>query len=441
MDRSTAPKNPMARVMSLRDFRLLFAGAATSLLGDQFALIATPWLVLKLTGDPLALGIVLALEGIPRAIFMLLGGAITDRVSPRLLMLASDLIRCALTVAMAAAVFTGAVQMWMMYAFGLGFGLVAGFAIPAENSIVPMLVAAEDLQAGNSIIMGIAQLTGFIGPTVAGIIIGVFSRSTFGIGLAFAVDAASFAVSATTLRLMRGGGRSPSASRAEPESIWFSIAAGIKYLWNDKVLRLMFLVVMAINFLIVGPLLVGIPVLASQRLPEGAVAFGLLMSAYAGGNLFGYLVAGSLPKAGGTAMRVFILVLLTGFGVVIGSLGFLRSTAADFSLLLLLGVGNGYLSILMFTWMQTRTPREMLGRMMSILSFSNIGLVPVAQAVSGAVSKWSLTGLFASAGVLVLLVMVWTAVQPGLKEFSDSLTAGPQDGGMDSRKEECPSVG
>ena len=83
-------KNPMVQVMSLRDFRLLFAGTTTSILGDQFALIATPWLVLKLTGDPLVLGIILALEGIPRAVFMLLGGAITDRISPRLVMLVHD---------------------------------------------------------------------------------------------------------------------------------------------------------------------------------------------------------------------------------------------------------------------------------------------------------------------------------------------------------------
>lgn len=101
----------MLRVMSLRDFRLLFAGVTTSLLGDQFALIATPWLTLKLTGDPLALGIVLALEGLPRAVFMLLGGAITDRFSPRLIMLISDIIRFILTTLMALVIFTGTVQM------------------------------------------------------------------------------------------------------------------------------------------------------------------------------------------------------------------------------------------------------------------------------------------------------------------------------------------
>ncbi len=427
---TTSTKNPMARVMSLRDFRLLFAGATTSLLGDQFALIATPWLVLQLTGDPVALGIVLALEGIPRAVFMLLGGAITDRISPRLVMLISDIIRFILTGLMAFVVFTGIVQIWMLYAFGLGFGLVAGFAIPAENSIVPMLVEEQDLQAGNSIMMGIAQLAGFVGPTVAGILIGGYSSSFLGVGLAFAIDAASFAVSATAFWLIRIGKR-PQFSGDSPakESVWASILTGIKYLWNDKVLRLMFLVLTAVNFLLIGPLLVGIPVLADQRLPEGAVALGMLMSAFAGGNLIGYLIAGSLPRPSGTAMRMIMILLIAAFGVVIGSLGFVPSTWVDFSLLLLLGLGNGYIAIILFTWMQTRTPKEMLGRMMGLLMFSNSGLVPISQAISGAVSKWNLTLLFTLAGALVMLVTLWTAFQPELRAFSESLTATlPEDG-------------
>jgi MFS family permease len=419
-----SPKNPMLRVMSLRDFRLLFSGATTSLLGDQLALIATPWLVLRLTGDPLALGVVLALEGIPRAAFMLLGGAITDRLSPRLIMLIADVVRFVLTTLMALVVFTGIVQIWMLYVFGLGFGLVAGFAIPAENSIVPMLVEEQDLQAGNSLMMGIAQLAGFIGPTLAGILIGAYSNSPFGIGLAFALDALSFAVSAACLWLIRLGSRGHlSGDSSEKENVWAAILTGMKYLWADKALRLMFLVISALNFLLIGPLLVGIPVLADQRLPEGAVAFGLLMSAYAGGNLVGYLIAGSLQRPGGTAMKLILIVFIGAFGVVIGCLGFVSSTWIDFGLLLLVGLGNGYIGILLFTWMQTRTPKDMLGRMMSLLMFSSIGLVPVSQAISGAISKWNLTVLFASAGALVLLLTLWMAFQPELKVFSESLTA------------------
>ena len=429
MENLSSNKNPMLKVFSLRDFRLLFSGATTSLLGDQFAFIATPWLVLKLTGDPLALGIVLALEGIPRGIFILLGGVITDRLSPRLIMLIADGIRFVLTALMALVIFTGSVQMWMLYVFGLGFGLVAGFAIPAENSIVPMLVEKQDLQAGNSVMMGIGQAVGFIGPTIAGILIGRFSQSPLGIGLAFAIDAVSFAVSAMCMWAMHGGGkRQATANSVTKESVWASILVGMKYLWDDKTLRLMFLIIMAMNFLFTGPLLVGIPVLADQRLPEGAVAFGLLMSAYAGGNLAGYLLAGALPRPTGRGMTIFLITLLAAFGLVLGSFGFIRSTWVDFGLMLMLGVGNGYISIILFTWMQTRTPKEMLGRMMSMLMLASTGLVPISQAISGAVSKWSLTILFVSAGSLGLLVTLWAATQPGLKTFSDSMVAGQAGG-------------
>ena len=419
-------RNPM-RVLSLRDFRLLFGGAATSLLGDAFAFIATPWLVLQLTGDPLALGVVLGLQGVPRAVFMLVGGAITDRLSPRWIMLISDSTRLILTALMAVVVFTGQVQMWMLYAFGLAFGLVAGFAVPAENSIVPMLVQEQDLQAGNSLMMGVTQLVGFVGPTVAGLVIGGYSHSLFGIGLAFAVDAASFAVSAACLWLIRSVRGPAHAETAAGEGIWASVLAGIKYLWDEKILRLMFVVILAMNFFLVGPLTVGIPLLADQRLPEGAVAFGLLMSAYAGGNLGGYLIAGALPRPSSRAIRILMLALMVAFGLVIGSLAFIRSTWTDFALLLLLGLGNGYLAIMLITWMQTRTPREMLGRMMSIFMLSNTGLIPVSQAISGAVSKWDLNMLFVGAGVLVLLMTAWMAFQPELRVFTESLATVHSD--------------
>jgi MFS family permease len=185
----------------------------------------------------------------------------------------------------------------------------------------------------------------------------------------------------------------------------------------------MFFVIMAVNFLLVGPLLVGIPVLADQRLPEGPVAFGLLMSAYAGGNLGGYLFAGALPRPSAAAIRVLMVALMTAFGCVIGALAFIRATWMDFVLLLIIGLGNGYLSIILITWMQVRTPREMLGRMMSLFMLSNIGLIPVSQALSGALIRWDLNALFLAAGALVLLVTAWMVFQPALTLFSESLAS------------------
>jgi MFS family permease len=433
MTEATTPKNPMLRVLSLRDFRLLFGGAATSLLGDSFAFIAMPWLVLQLTGDPLVLGIVLALQGFPRAVFMLLGGAVTDRLSPRVIMIVSDTIRLVLTALMAFAIFTGAVQMWMLYAFALCFGLVAGFAIPAENSIIPVLVRPGDLQAGNSLMGSMTQLIGFVGPSIAGIVIGGYAHSLFGIGLAFAADAFSFAVSAACMLLIRGVGSParPAGERAGA-SIWTSILEGLKFLWADSGLRLLFIIMLAMNFLLVGPLVVGIPVLADQRLPEGAVAFGLLMSAYSGGNLFGGLAAGALPRPSGRTVRLVLIGLALGFGVAFSVLSFVPSTWIDFALLFVLGIGNGYFGIILFTWIQAHTPRKLLGRMMSILSFGGMGLQPISQAVSGAVSKIDLNLLFIASGGLTLLLAAWAAFQPGLRTLSESMVSQPLANDPDS---------
>ncbi len=422
---AAAARNPMLRVLSLSDFRLLFAGAATSLLGDQFALIATPWLVLQLTGDPLALGLVLALEGLPRAVFMLVGGAITDRFSARLIMLAADVVRLTLTVLMAVAIFGGAVQMWMLYGFALAFGLLSGFALPAENSIVPMLLSEDDLQAGNSLIMSLGQFAAFIGPSLAGILIGSYAHSLTGIGLAFAIDAVSFAVSAACLWFIRGVHTPQAGESTERGSLWASILEGMKYLWADDAIRLMFLVMLAVNFLLVGPALVGIPVLADQRLPEGAIAFGLLFSADGAGNMLGYLVAGSLPRPRGTAMLVIMITVLVVFGIVFGALAFIRSTWIDFGLLFLQGFGNGYFILIFWTWVQTRSRRDMLGRVMSLIMFGGTGLVPLSQAISGAVIKLDLNLLFIGAGALTILVAVWTAFQPAARTLTDSMVAEP----------------
>ncbi|GAP21835.1 MFS transporter [Leptolinea tardivitalis] len=420
MTNSTSSQNPMARVMGLRDFQLLFAGATTSLLGDQFSLIATPWLVLKLTNDPMALGTVLALEGIPRALFMLLGGAITDRLSPRKVMLSASIIRFILTAFMAMIVFAGVAQIWMIYLFALAFGIVAGFAIPAENSIVPMIVEEGDLQAGNSIIMGITQLAGFVGPTIAGLLIGHYASSNMGIILSFTIDALTFIVSAVTLAIMKTAGKS--SASGNQESVWTSILTGIKYLLTDKALRLVFIVLMSVNFFLMGPLLVGIPVLSNQRLPEGAVAYGLLLSAFAGGNLIGILSAGALPRPNSGIMKGILIAFVIAFGLGVLSLGFVTSTWIDFASMLVLGLANGYVSIIMFTWMQIETPKEMLGRMMSLITFSSTGLVPISQALAGVISKWDLTMMFTISGGIVVLFGLVLSFHPDLQVLGASLT-------------------
>jgi hypothetical protein len=123
-----APRSrvPLIQPLRERDFRLVFSGESISLLGDQFHFVALAWLTLQLTGSGVALGTVLMATAIPRAVFMLVGGAMSDRTSPRSLMLGSNALRTVVVAIVAALVLTGNAQLWQLYVLALIFGTVDG---------------------------------------------------------------------------------------------------------------------------------------------------------------------------------------------------------------------------------------------------------------------------------------------------------------------------
>jgi hypothetical protein len=182
------------------------------------------------------------------------------------------------------------------------------------------------------------------------------------------------------------------------------------------------LVIAGVNFLFVGPILVGIPVLANLHLASGAVGFGLLMSGFSGGHLAGFLAAAVLPRLSGRQFRWLVVGSLAAFGGCLVSFAWIRAVWILFAMMMTLGLANGYLTIILFTWIQTWTPMAMLGRTMSLLLLASAGLLPVSQALSGAMGRWSLPLLFAGAGGLILAGTIWAATQPGLRQLSEKLT-------------------
>ncbi len=426
----TKTRNPMAAVMASRNFRLLWIGQGTSLLGDQFYLIAMPWLVLQRTGDPLALGTVLALAGLPRAIFMLLGGAVTDRFSPRLTMLVSDLIRLALMAGLTALVLVHSIPIWTLYLFSFVFGIAAGFFLPASNAIVPQLVGKENLQAGNAITQGTSQLAQFLGPVLAGGLIAwgahglnlasgqAASQGMQGAGLAFAFDAFTFLVSIITLWQMDMPFHRPAAASEKVlESIW----SGLRQFWQDAFIRFVLVMMACGGLIFTGTLMVGIPVLATSRLAGGASTFGILMSAFAGGSLLGILAAGGLPKPDAARLKGLLVALNLLFALGWIALIGVTSVALAAVVMLLVGLGSGYQMITFFTALQRRVPRHLLGRLMSMVLLFNIGLTPLSQALAGVVIRWSLTGLFGLTGVLFFLLIIWASFQPGFQMVGEIL--------------------
>jgi len=418
-------------LLQSRNVRLRLIGGLISVLGDQFYMIALPWLVLQLTGSALAVGAVLALAGVPRALLMLVGGALTDRFSPRRVMLYSNYLRAAIVGLMAVLVATGSVQLWMLYAMALLFGTVDAFFYPAAQAILPQIVTKEQLQAGNALLMGSTQVATFVGPVLAGATIvlldsGQSSRATtdgLGISVAFAIDALGFVAAALTLALMRIEGENGNGAGATRSSgMLGAIREGLSYVWNDPALRVFFVICAAVNVLITGPFAVGVPVLANYRFVEGAGAFGIIMSAFGGGTLVGIVLAGMLPKL---PERHFALAMLTVTAVVgLGEalIGLSQTAMVAAASALLIGVAVGYINIVFITWIQRRTPDALIGRMMSLLMFASVGLAPVSMALAGALVDLYPTGLFVGAGVLLGVVIVASWLSPAVRSMGAAMS-------------------
>jgi len=290
-DEASAASTSLLQPLRVRDFRLLFTGETISLIGDQFHFIALAWLTLQLTSSGVALGTVLMVAAVPRAIFMLVGGALSDRLSPRSLMLWSNIVRGVVVAIVAALVLTGTAQLWHLFVLALIFGTVDALFYPAVNTIVPMLVGERLLPPANALIQGIQQLAGLIGPAAAGVLVAAVNT-----GPAFVIDAISFGVAATALVFVVGGRRQPRSSGTDQpaERLLSTIGPGMRYVWKDPAVRSLVLLSAAINLGFTGPIGVGIPYLADIRFEGGSAAFGIIASGFGAGALAGAILAGSL---------------------------------------------------------------------------------------------------------------------------------------------------
>ena len=432
-----AGDSSMWALLRTRNFRLLWGAGTLSAIGDQFDLIAFPWLVLLLTGDALAVGTVIAVGSIPTVLFMLIGGSVVDRSSPRLILQLSNIARILIGSVLAALVLAGWLNLWLLYLFALAKGVADAFYYPAQSALLPRIVTDRQLRHANVITQTTTESSGFVGPMLAGALIAAFSGTnsvvpalegvtagaradTAGVGLAFAVVSAAFLVSFLLLALMRlkpeepeaddHSAESQTAEKEGGESVWASIADGFRFVRSDAAMFTLFVLIAGIELFVQGPVTVGIPVLADTQLPQGALAVGIIFSAYAGGALFGGLLAGVLPVPQKGLGRILVFTYVLS-GILIMPFGFLTATWPAAVLVVVIGVMGGYTNIMFTAWLQARTPQRVMGRVMSLLMIASIGLSPVSSAVSGGLIKLSLGWVFVGAGAMMALLSVAAATR------------------------------
>jgi MFS family permease len=395
--------------LGVRDFRLLWLGQSVSLFGDQFYLVALPWLTLQLTGSGLALGTVLMLAGGSRAIFQLFGGALSDRVAPRVLMIVSNVARALATAAIMTLVVTGVVQLWHLYVLSVIFGALDAFFVPASLSIVPTLIEREILTAGNALLRGTSRFMSLIGPAIAGLVV-----SHQNLGTAFAVDGATFVFAAFMIGLMserrRPGADQPFDGEAEGplpvKGLLASIGEGLRYAWKHPLVRALLFFIAAFEFSFIGPFSVGLAAMAKTRFAMGATALGWMLSAFGGGMLAGTLLAGSIKMLRRRGTIIISTSFLSGVGFIL--LGFATHLAWASVILVFIGLAAGVANILVLALLQSETDRRLLGRVMGLLLFGSILLETLSYAVAGVIVDVNLTTLFLGGGVIMAVVSTLT---------------------------------
>jgi MFS family permease len=404
---------PRAALLRDPNFAWLMSGGVISALGDQFTLIALPWLVLKLTGDPLALGMIVAMMAIPRAILILFGGALVDRYSPKRVLMLTKHLNTLLLGVLALLVFKGEATLTLVTWLALGLSLASAFSIPAGTSMLPHAVPARHLQTANGMMMGIRQVTMLAGPLLAGLLFALAGDGSShgggagagglhdarGLGLAFGFDCLSYAVSAWTLSRVRPlAAAQPSSAAAPPEPLLRAIGAALAMVWRDGLLRTCF-IYWGLCACVVGSILqVALPLLANDRL-HGASALALLMGAHGAGALSGMALSSVLGRRRLGNLGLTLLAIDGAAGLLLLPLGMVTASWQGMLLMGALGLLSGFVQVAVFTWLQQRVPKEMMGRMMSIFMFVFMGLAPLAAAVAGwLASLVSLDALFAGAG-------------------------------------------
>jgi MFS family permease len=411
--------------MSVRPFRWFWIAAAVSLLGDQLTFIALPWLVLKLTDDAQALGAVIALAAIPRAVFMLVGGALTDRWSPRRVLLASALARMALVALIAWTTFTGRIDMPLVYVAALLFGLADAFSFPAQAAMPPRLLDDEQLAGGNALVHGTAQLSLVVGPALAGVLIALASTGTIepeaienqrGLAIVFAIDALTFLVPVIVLTLIR---ERPGPDAPETQSLTGALLEGLMHTWRDLGLRYFVGMLALLSLVFRGPFMVGIPAFADRYLDSDAAGFGTLMSALGVGSIIGTMLAGIFSWPRDARLGFLLVVDFLGFGMIFLAMTMIDTLWPLAAAICVAAVVDGVLTIRLTTWIQRRVPRPLLGRVMSVLIFFNLGLFPLSSAVAGAVAEIDLRMMIGSAGALLILVALAGMTLPGVRRLGE----------------------
>ena len=389
-----------------RDFRLLWLGQSVSTIGDALVLVAVGLFVTRLTGDPGDVGLVLGAYSLPLVLFVLLGGVLADRLPRRRVMVISDLVRCVLHGTLALLIATGVVQIWHMVVIGALFGTAEAFFRPAYTGLVPQTVDEADIQPAQALSGVSAEVAEILGPALAtALVLGV------GGAAAFAVDAATFAVSAAFLVLLRTRDR---GQRPEPATVLVELRQGWvavrerAWVWATVLTFSVTLLVALAPFFVLGA--------AVARDVYGSDAvYGLSNAAWGVGTVTGAVIGSRWEPL--RPMRAAVIgavpwplaLSLFALGPPVGLLYLAMAVS---------GVGIGLFAVWWETALAQRIPPHLLSRVSAWDWMGSLALMPVGYLLAGPVAaRLGATEVLSVGGLLGFALMTLALLPRSTREL------------------------
>ncbi len=362
------------RALRHRNFRLFFAGQFISLSGTWMQTVAQSWLVYRLTGSVVLLGMIGFASQIPVFLLAPIGGTVADRFNRRHILIATQATAMALAFILAILTLIGSVQIWHMFVIAVGFGIANAFDIPARQAFAVDMVGRDDLI--NAIALNSSLFNGarIVGPAIAGVLV-----AAVGEGWCFFINAVSYIAVITGILMMR------ITHVAQPRfgSTFSHIAEGFSYVYRTRPVRELLLMLGLVSMMGM-PYAVLMPIFADKYLGGGASMLGFLIGASGFGALLSALALASRRHVFG--LGKWVIYACGGLGV--GLIAFSASRNAVLSAVLLVPVGFA----LMAQWSASNTlvqamiPDALRGRVMSLYSMMFMGLSPIGALLAGALA-------------------------------------------------------
>lgn len=378
-----------------RNFVLLWLGQLVSLLGNRFHEMASMWYIYQVTGSPLKMGITLVFSTLPSVMLGPFAGAVADRYDRKKIIVLSDFINGGIVGIIAILIFTGSMELWMLYMLAAFRSVVSTFFGPAVSAVIPSIVQKEQLLKANSMNQLSRDFTGILGYAAGGAMIAIM-----GIPGLFLFDSISFilsAISETFIKVPK-----VKVETVEKRCMRSEMLEGISFAVKKKEL-LHFIIVggFIINFFL-APIEIYITIFAGQRLNMGSEGYGILLSAITAGSLCMALLMPALSRKLGYYTLTFVGLTLEGILMIL--FGVSGSFYTTLAVLALMGAAICICNVSLNTVFQNLIPNEMMGRVGGIMGTICQATIPLGYFLGGmATEKLSLTVVVAASGLLVTL--------------------------------------